>query len=173
MKGPAFVLATITVARVASADPRTEPRSPDLALVLSAGGVVLSSATIAASEVPRGGNGALLVVGVCGLAISPSIGHLYAADYLTWGAGLRLASPLLIYIGSRMSCVNPDGDGCTRPGDGQLVMYGLGVGVFAAGIIYDLVTARSAARRYNREHAVTIAPTPVAGGYGLTVVGQF
>ncbi len=166
----AIALVMLVAARVASAGPNDEPKNPDTALALSVGGVVASGATMLGAT---GGNATWWIVGAGTLVITPSFGHLYAADYMTWGLGLRLAAPLAIYLGSKMSCVNPDGDGCSRPGNGQILMYGLGAGAFVTGIVLDLATARSAARDYNREHAVTVAPAPISGGYGLAVVGRF
>ena len=125
---------------------------------------------------------ALALAGAAGLLLAPSAGHWYSGQLMTRGLGLRLggvavtSGAILLAMGD--SCV-PLCDGQTSDLDGDdsmLVVIGLaGAGLFAAGVIHDIVTADDAARDYNNEQArrVTIAPTAGRDQMGVAVIGSF
>jgi hypothetical protein len=130
------------------------PKSEDTAFLLSAGPTVGAAMLVGVGIGLRGSNATLgqdaIGVGVLALGITPSFGGTVIAG-----------------IGAvRGACLDLD---CSnnRKGDSLLVAGGL---VFALGAVYDVATARAAARSHNR-HRVAIVPA--SHGYGLAVSGSF
>ena len=68
--------------------------------------------------------------------------------------------------------------GCDAQNNNALLA--IGAIMYGSGMLYDIATAKDAARRYNGEHAsprAVIVPTAMRGasstGYGLAVGGSF
>jgi hypothetical protein len=160
------VLACLLSASAAHAD--DEPKSPTVALALSAGaGVVLPVALFAsavAANTPLAPTrpsalflgGALVAAGV-----GPSLGHWYVGEYLTTGLWIRLAGGAVVaLVASSNSC---GGLGCEGSATTLLALGAVTVGV---GMIVDVATARGAARSFNHHGAVTITPTVMTARSG-------
>jgi hypothetical protein len=176
----AIIIVMVMAQGVARADDDDDgPRTPDTALALSVAGTAVSGGLIAFGALDKG-HGAYAAAGALSLAITPSFGEWYSGSYFTTGMALRLGAPvgaLVAYgiAGTAFSCIPKDGgDTCeTSPkalGAGVIV----GGGMLAAGILYDIATARRAARRYNHDHAsAAVVPVVTSGGYGVSLVGRF
>ena len=185
----AFTTVLVTTARVASADVPTvtgleapaapsiaRPRHPGIALALSAGGLALSiGMTIVGAQT---NNGELAVGGLVSTAVTPSLGEWYSGEYLTWGMGIRAASAAIAVAGVAASaCI----DDCAQSGSSSngTVLVALGLLGYAAGTIYDIGHASTAATAYNERHhhKVVVAPVayPTTGGPapGMMVGGSF
>ena len=156
-----LVALSIAAASPAHAQPAPQPdesKSEASALALSIAGT-LGSAGLLGAGVASAGNGHVAMLGVGALAsvVGPSIGHIYAGEYLTAGLVTRVVGMAAFALGASV-IVNCDDEGCdTVPGTLMLV----GAGVYLAGAIYDIATAPRAARRWNAKHHVWVMPTVV------------
>lgn len=153
------------LARPAAAEPATE-KSGDDALALS-GGVTLLSGILVAATADADRLSPMTAAGAIGLTIGPSLGHLYAGEYLTWGMGLRAAGLATAILGYRAASCGRTGD-CDAPA-GTAAML-VGGAAFAAGVIWDVATARRAADRWN---ALVVAPAVTDDGAGVSLQGVF
>jgi len=148
------------------------PKSEDTAFLLSAGPTVgaamLVGAGIGLRESNRTVGQEAIGVGVLALGVTPSFGEWYSGSYFTVGMGMRFAGTLLAGVGAvRGACLDLECSSSNK-GESMLVAGGL---VFALGAVYDVATARGAARKYNRHRSVAIVPT--AHGTGLAISGSF
>ncbi len=194
MRGMLLIL-TIVAALPAAAHAGDDdsPRSEDTAFWWSAGGTLASAGLLGAGAVmyvafdpnsdnpPRllkvplhnWGNG-LIATGIISSTLTPSLGQWYSHRFFTGGMGLRAAGLLAIALGSAAStCIDPADLDC-HPGNGT-GLYVVGGLLYGGGVLYDLATARGAAREYNAKHAahVALAPSRVGRGYGLVLGGSF
>ena len=147
------------------------PKSEDMAFLLSAAPTVGAAVLVGAGLGLRESNKTLgqdaIGVGVLALGISPSFGEWYAESYFTPGMGLRFAGTVIAGLGAiRGACLDLD---CSRNNKGESMLVAGGL-VFALGAVYDVATARGAARSYNR-HRVTVVPA--THGTGLAISGSF
>jgi hypothetical protein len=160
-----WVLAVVFVvqaARPVFAD-ATETRSPDVALALSAGGAATSIGVFALGwhEGHTSSFDGWLKASLIGLGttlVTPSLGEWYAGTFMTAGLGLRLAGIGVSAVGlaSATICF---GD-CHGENTGPIVILGLGGLVYATGIVWDIATARSTARKANaRARPVVLTPS--------------
>lgn len=148
----------------APADP-AEPNSSAAAVAISVG-ATLGSLGLSAS----GSN--LAMLGVGGLVVGPSAGRWYNHEVGGIGIAARVVSGILIVRGlARM-----DTGGCEQwytaaecaaveqdERDGARMLE-LGIGLWAAATLYDIIEAGRGAERYNRERALTVAPTLITSG---------
>jgi hypothetical protein len=169
--------AVLTIASVAHAQTPGEitrsdagPKNPDSALMLSLGGTAASAVMVIAGA-QGGDNGGLLMAGLASSLVTPSLGEWYAGKPLTAGMGIRGASALVTFAGlaESLKCLDADGSCHSDASAGYLLAGGL-IG-YATGTIYDIATAPSAAREYNRKHAVTVEPSLLRTPSGTTSVG--
>ena len=179
-----LLFSLLATARTSHADPPA-PKDESTAVAMSTLGVLASGGLIAAAfAVPRGHGdlqGALATAGVTSTLVTPSLGHWYAGSYLTTGLTLRLAGIAFGAAGVSQLGICFDDSGCHANNEGAGTLLAIGGATYITGILWDLATARSAARRYNREHApavrTAIAPTLAREGrvtsYGLALAGQF
>src|SRR5690349_20152754 len=146
-----FLLLAIA-ARIAAADPLDDPgqRSPTTATMLSLGTSAASLATIYAGF--HYDNAGLAMLGMSGLMVGGSTGHLYGARELGDGWKLRAVGGVAFVVGATvwiggnpLFCI--DGP-CTHNNTGIDIMYGaLALGV--AGAVLDIATAAPATERSN------------------------
>lgn len=150
------------------------PKSEHTALALSLGGTTASVALIlagATSDTP-----VLTTAGVLSGFFTPAMGEWYSGKYLTAGMGIRAVSSLVFVAGAAESfkCFSlaEDPAPCSSRSTGDILMIG-GLAGFAGGAIYDIATAKGAARSYNERHGLqlSIAPTPVRGPSGQSTMG--
>jgi hypothetical protein len=173
-----LVLAIVTAAASAHAQggppgltPVTVPaepqddKSPATAFALSAGitGAGLGLAALGGHSE----NSTLSTAGALMFAIGPTTGHIYADDTLNTGLGIRTAGAVASFAGA-LTLASCGLDEC-EGGDatvGVALFYG-GAVLFAAGGLYEIATAPSAATEHNRKHRVSISVVPQGRGIGL------
>jgi hypothetical protein len=104
----------------------------------------------------------VVISGVFGAYIGPSVGNLYAGDWKRGliGIGVRLA-------GTAMAVASVEGEGIDP--DRQWLFWG-GAVVFASAVVWNLVTVSASVNRYNDRRALKleIAPMVAPNGRGLT-----
>ena len=169
-------LAILLLAAPAHAD-----KSPTVATALSGVGVGASSALVVASFFVGNGrddiNAPLFLTGLGTSIVTPSLGQIYAGEYLTLGMGVRAAGGVLaaIAILTQRETVACD-DGIHRDCKGLegagIALLGLAAIGYIGGIAYDVQDAGDAAVRANGPH-VTLAPTLLPHGGGLAIAGAF
>jgi hypothetical protein len=170
---PAAAQPGVTMPTAARPAARPSPRAklPGRAIVLSAS-VTLLSGVMVASVSPAS------VPGVVGLFIGPSVGHWYAGSSNLGGIALRTAAFGIVVVGLSEFYSDSVHDGVSAAElrrnyrRGGAIMFG-GLGLFAGSALYDIVTAGNAARRWNREHVLTVAPLVAPSSTGLVVTGHF
>jgi len=147
------------------------PKSEDTAFALSLGGTAASAAMIiggASSNSPG-----LALAGVASSLVTPSLGQWYAGKPLTAGMGIRAASAVatVVGFGEALQCLDADGD-CHTPDSAGYLLFG-GLAGYAVGTIYDIATAKDAAREYNKQHGwrVTVTPTALRTASGQSTIG--
>ncbi|MEP6863115.1 MAG: hypothetical protein ABJE66_20985 [Deltaproteobacteria bacterium] len=165
--------ASLCIANVAHADPSDTgaqgPKDPGTALELSLGGTVASGALFAIGI--EANNGGLVAAGLLSSLVTPSLGEWYAGKPLTIGMGVRAASAVVLLAGLDESLKCLGETSCTNDtaAAGALLLGGL-VG-YAGGTIYDIATAPNAARDFNREHQIHLAPTYLRTPSGNATMG--
>ena len=164
MKAPlllACVSALALAPRVATAD-APEPRSPNTALLLSAGGTLASVGLFAlgAHDYHKQNEG-LELAGTLSALVTPSLGQWYAGQYVTIGMAARAAGGVAFVAGlsEESTCIGYEGR-CTLGRDNAEFLWLAGAFVFAGGVIYDVAAARSAAADYNTRHRAPVALAP-------------
>ena len=164
-----------------------ETRSPLLAASLSAG-LPLAGLGIAVAAQDGGG----WAVGGLLMFVGPSVGEWYAGGSAAVGLLGRTAGGLVMLVGLEESMepigdCDPDADpGCQdweerdAAHDREVKAFLItGAAIWTAATVYDVVMAYREAGRFNREHAITVAPVmvPGAGGAsaapGLGIAGRF
>jgi hypothetical protein len=169
----AMVLSLGGVARAEELETRVAARhckhSPNAALALGIGGTVAATALLTGAVLdsshqtsPIIGLGELVIgggLGLVGLVVLPGLGHAYGEH--RWSATGALALRLVGAVAVFGGFLGLDGDGNTRTGIAAGVLAAGGA-VILSGAIWDIATTRSAARRYNAEHAPQLAITPTA-----------
>ena len=162
--------------RFASADDTT-PRSPEVAGLLSVGGTALSAGLFAAGL--HFNNNTLAGAGLLSSLVTPSAGQIYAGTPFTWGMGIRLVSAGLVFAGTSGidECLADRGNHCHSNPLSGLALVGVGALGYAGGIIYDVATASTAAKNYNKRHHLQVtpivAPTTASAVVGVGISGSF
>ena len=167
MKLAATVLALSVFASPALAEER---KSENAAFALSAGGTLVSAGLVAyaAHRAPDDAADTYLAAGAVALAVTPTLGHWYAGDYVTLGLGARVVGGAAIYLGHRMASCGGD---CSSDGGTALMVFGAGAVI--AGALWDVATASRAAQTWNARHYLALTPTVTPGGAGLSFGGSF
>lgn len=171
------VLAVVCLTLAARTGHADDTKSPGWALGLpigaTVGGVLLVGAMAGDSEAPPE-----LLVPAIGLAVTgPSWGHIYTHDYdLAIGGTLLRVLGVAMYAEGRGDCVpdpdDLDGACIDYENDTPALMYA-GVALVVGTALAEMIDAPFAAKRYNREHAVTIAPVVTKDQVGAMLVGRF
>ena len=166
----AVAAATLCTTTLAHAEPGDEgPKDPTTALELSIGGTVASGALVAIGF--QANNGGMIAAGLLSSVVTPSLGEWYAGKPLTAGMGIRAASAVLFLagVGEAFKCL--DTENCSNNNAAAGVMLIGGLAGYAGGTIYDIATAPTAAREFNREHQLHIAPTYMRTPSGNATMG--
>jgi len=171
-------LSSTALAQPPSATPpreptRTQPRkNPAAAVALSVTGTFASYALLVGTASSEGG----LLLGFGSLFVGPSIGQWYAgkAGGFTIGArvlGFALAMPWFgrLEVEEDYECeTEADCDAqhehFAREERNANIMLAAGLTLWFGSTIYDWYAAHRAATSWNREHAVTFAPTITGSG---------
>ena len=118
-------------------------------------------------------NPGLAVLGLAIMLVGPSAGHQYTGHVGTVGLATRGLAFATMYVG--LSGYLSD----ESPHDRKVgkVVLGAGMAAFVGSIVYDVITARPEVGEWNRDHAITIAPTaiatPTGSSFGLGIGGRF
>lgn len=186
MPAPAPYFAPAPAPTRVTALPAGERLSEDHALALSLGGTALSwGLLIGAMVIPDDGSGVTALMGTAGAVgsvFAPSFGHWYADAHLTRGLGLRLGGMAVVLAGAFVAFTedpityghdDPPTES-NEPVIGPAIAI-IGVGMFVAGTIDDIVTAPRRVRRLNRERevSVSLAPMVTHQSAGLALGGRF
>jgi hypothetical protein len=163
-------------------------RSRQTAQILSGAGTGVSSAVILAGFVfaSQGNpfNKPLMYTGLASAALTPSLGEIYAGDYVTIGMAVRvaaagLATYALVNKTETKTCDDAmmSSQQCTNLSGPGIAILGVAAIAFIGGMAYDVGDAGPAVDRYNRSHGVMIAPTalatPTGPAPGLALAGAF
>jgi hypothetical protein len=156
------VSAVIALSLLAPSIARAEERDPDTALQLS----IVGTLTAVVVAIPAGDlHNSDWKIGLPLLAaieVLPSAGHIYAGDYVSPGLVGRVAGGGLLVL----ALADPfHHDGLEIVSDTARTVGLGGLALMVGGTIYDVVSARSAARRYNARK-LELAPTAFATANG-------
>jgi hypothetical protein len=174
----ALVIAVILVGKVhtSRAEPAPDAKRPEVALGLSISGAVIGTVIVATSRDRLSGDA---WIGAGFLTIGPSFGQWYSGRFLTPGLGVRALGVIVAGAGAAtdfFGCQDTSPSACADHAKANALLIAGGALVLG-GTIWDIATAPSTARDWNREHGVTVTATamPTAGGIapGLAVVGTF
>jgi hypothetical protein len=156
---PAFAQAPGEVAPIAPA-PAPAAKDPSTALALSLGFTASGTAMLLLGSSAH--SSATEAIGFGMMYLGPATGHWYAGE--VGGAGLALRA--LAVLGASTAVIIAVGDdGCEDDGpctDHGALITGLliaSAGAWVGSTIYDIATAPSAARSWNRAHGVVFGPT--------------
>jgi hypothetical protein len=168
---------------VAALPAMPERLSPNTALGLSlgvtlGGGAAIALGAGAAAKQVDGPAAMLIFLGVAGVVIGPTFGHMYAHD--TWNRGLevRLGGVGLSALGAlaALPCIAR----CTNgQADAGVILFLGGAAMYAGGTLYEIGSAYGAAETYNSglgHPQLTLAPIVTPRGDaapGIGLVGRF
>ena len=165
---PAFAQAPGEVAPIAPS-PAPARKDPSTALALSLGFTAIGTTMLligssSQSQTADDIGGVMLFFG-------PSTGHWYAGEI--GGVGLGLRAGAVLGAGAAITLAFQE-DGCDGPcssNDGLITALLLAsAGAWIGSTIYDIATAPSAARSWNRAHGVAFGPTAMLSA-GRSVPG--
>ena len=166
----AVAAATLCTTTLAHAEPGDQgPKDPTTALELSLGGTAASAALFGIGL--EANNGGMIAAGLLSSVVTPSLGEWYAGKPITIGMGVRAASAVVFLagVGEALSCLDEYDCHNNTTASGALILGGLAG--YAGGTIYDIATAPTAAREFNREHQLHIAPTYMRTPSGNATMG--
>ena len=167
-----------------AASPAHADKSRRTAVELSATGAAVSSGLVlGAFFVGRDTadyNAPMLYAGLGSSVITPSLGEIYAGQYLSWGMGIRASAVVIAGVAFALpqhttTCelaTSPD-QTCTQLGGGAVALLGLAAIGYIGGVALDVMDAGPAADRYNLRHGTsyalvpTVLPTPHGAAPGL------
>lgn len=182
-------VAVLVVSSFAATAAEAGPRNRQTARVLSgaAAGVAGAVTLTGFLTVPEGEafNRPVLYTGIGMLFVMPSLGEMYAGQYLTWGMGVRaVATGLAVWtLHEEVEPVVCDTIGankdlnCRQFKENAYPLLGVAAIAFIGGVFYDVLDAPDAADRFNARHGFVVAPAPLSGpngmAPGLTLTGTF
>ena len=123
-------------------------------------------------------NEPMFYTGLASSLITPSLGHFYAGEYLTWGmaaraVGVGLGVYAIAAQNETVTCAmpNPNGPTCQQissTGVALLIIAGV---AYVGGAAYDVLDAPDAVDRWNRKHGIVLTPTAMRDVSGAPVAG--
>jgi hypothetical protein len=181
------ILLVLLAAAPVRAD-ETKPKSEQTAQLAAglgtgvSGGLILAGFLAGDSSYPY--NKPLMYTGLASALITPSLGQIYAGEYITIGMAARvLGVGIGTYGLTHYTEVTPCDPGhaptdtCRHIDSGAIPFLGLAAIAFVGGMAYDVADASSAVQRWNEHHGFMVAPTvvPATDGPapGLSFVGQW
>jgi hypothetical protein len=159
---------------IAITDRSEDAVSPTTATLLSLGGSVVGVATIWMGSKMHGGDTPIMETGAAIALIAPSSGQWYSRGtaYFTPGLGMRLGGAMIMALGFGAALDNAcqGGGPCDVPirDHNSDTLIGLGAAIAVGGMIFDVATAGSEARKANRERRVSLQPTVMPTAHGTT-----
>ena len=157
-------------------------KSRTLASALSGIGVGVSSAVVVSSFFIGNGhddiNTPLFLAGLGTSIVTPSLGQIYAGEYLTLGMAVRGGAGVLAglaFLTQRETVACDDGihKDCHNFKSGGLALLGLAAIGYIGGMAYDVQDAPDAADRANHTITLALVPTALPHGGGLALAGTF
>jgi hypothetical protein len=161
-----------------------DKKSRTVAQALSGGGTALASVLVLAGflAAPPGEEfeKPVLYTGIATAAILPSLGEVYAGEYLTYGMAARVfaAGIATVALTTQMKTETCDdatmaNQQCTKLQGAGYALMGIAAIAFVGGMAYDVQDAGDAADRWNVRHGftATIVPTAMIAPTGATVPG--
>jgi hypothetical protein len=155
----------------------SEDTATMLAVGSTLGGVAAFAAGVRFNSAPLGW------LGVAGVFVGPSAGHIYAGERLhaVGMTALRGAGAMVFLYGVIKATVvyenaEPGFGGGTSTSDDHrdaVPLMVLGASAFIGGTVYDLIDAHRAARRANHEATIAVAPLATQHTVGLALAGSF
>jgi hypothetical protein len=173
-----LIVAILLACGTARADDLEHKRN--VAQALSGVGVGVSAGFLTAAFLTdRGGviNVPLFATGLATSAITPSLGELYAGQWLTWGMAVRAGAAGLMILGAydteTVRCdTGPIGSMCTTLSSSAIPILGIAAVAYVGGAAYDVIDAPDAVDRKSRERFV-LAPIVIPRGGGIGLSGSF
>jgi hypothetical protein len=175
------IVCILCISLVAHADGK---KSRTTAQALSGGGTALASVLVLAGflAAPSGEEfeKPVLYTGIATAAILPSLGEVYAGEYLTYGMAARVfaAGIATVALTTQMKTETCDdatmsNQQCTKLQGAGFALLGVAAIAFVGGMAYDVQDAGDAADRWNVRHGftATIVPTAMLAPNGQTVPG--
>jgi hypothetical protein len=146
--------------------------NPDIGAALAVATTVGGLAVIAATV--KYNLGATGWIGVAGLLVGPSAGHIYAGEWAhaLGMSALRTAGALVLTIGV-VNATSAYSDGPQPDHRNATSMMLVGGAAYVIGTLYDIYDSRSAVRRANARELGIVPTVGTQGGYGLAVAGRF
>jgi len=156
---------------LAGASPAHADKNRRTAVELSATGAAVSSLlVVGAFFVARDTtdvNEPMLYTGLGTSVITPSLGEIYAGQYLSWGMGIRAGAGALAALAFALpketfTCqlaMSPN-QTCTQLTGGAVAVLGLAAIGYVGGVALDVMDAGPAADRYNAVNGKTYALVP-------------
>lgn len=179
----------VTCLLLASVPAHAGPKDRQTARLLSgtaasvSGAVVLSGFVFAQDGKPF--NVPVLYTGLGLLAVTPSLGELYAGQYVTIGMGVRAAATGLAVYTLRTQtrfatcddALSSNEPPCEIFKELAYPLLGIAAIAFIGGVWYDVLDAPDAADRYNKRHGFApvpaVLPGPQGPAPGLMLGGTF
>ena len=179
------LLVVLAVSSPAHAEDRKDPK---IAMALSGVGIGVSSALVVGSFLFNTDpyvdmNHPAFYAGLATSVVTPSLGELYAHQWLTIGMGIRGGGVLLAAYGvtrtQEASCNDLANSKCKQLTGTGVALLGLAAIAYIGGAAYDVIDAGDAVERYNATHiGITPMIMPNTGPpgtmtAGLAVTGTF
>jgi hypothetical protein len=155
----------------AAAPPPGSPKSVSTGVGLAVAGSILPAVGFGVGlALDNDDVGDKVVIGsIVGGLVLPSLGFIYANRKTSPGVYPRAAALATLVIGALVDGLGDSGEGDT--------FYGVTAVLYGAGCIIDIALTPGAVRDYNERRRplapVTVVPTAVRGGAGLSLVGAF
>jgi hypothetical protein len=177
-------LAIVCILIFATSAHADDKKSRTAAQALSGGGTALASVLVLAGflAAPSGQEfeKPVLYTGIATAAVLPSLGEVYAGEYLTYGMAARVfaAGIATVALTTQMkteTCTDAttSNQQCTSLQGAGFALLGVAAIAFVGGMAYDVQDAGNAADRWNVRHGftATIVPTVMMAPNGQTVPG--
>jgi hypothetical protein len=180
--------ALVTLLLVLASTTAYAEKSRRTAQILSSGGASVSGVVVIAGFMTANDgeriNAPVLYTGIGMLFVTPSLGQIYAEQYLTVGMGIRaVAAGLAVYTLETQTTLatcdtahSSNEPPCEIFTESAYPLLGIAAIGFIGGVWYDALDAGDAVDRYNKKHGFSVTPgvrTSHGAAPGLTLSGSF
>jgi hypothetical protein len=166
---------------LALAAPAHAGKRRETAQYLSAGGAIVSSGLVLGSFLlgrhDATVNEPMFYTGLGTSLVTPSLGQIYAGQYVTWGMGIRALAAGLAIVAittqtEHVACIGAQAGstGCTELTGTGVALAGAFAIAYIGGTALDVMDAPDAVDRYNHSHVMVmpaVLPTPKGAAAGL------
>jgi hypothetical protein len=183
MRRVIVTLFLLLAATTAHAEKKKQTATLLSAVSSAVSGVVVAAGFVTAPNAERV-NEPVMYTGIGMLFVTPSLGEIYAEQYLTWGMGIRLAAAgLAVYTLQTQTTLatcdtahSSQDPKCEVFTETAYPLLGIAAIGFIGGVWYDVLDAGDAVARYNKKHNFNVTPAvPTSSGLapGMTLSGTF